>query len=95
MKILAQFLSEHGELYQAEVAAEFIVCQRCEGHGTHVDPNVDGSGLTPDDLADEDFREEYFRGDYDVKCFRCDGERVVPRIHFDMLSAAQRADFLR
>lgn len=59
--------------------AKFELCSRCEGRGTHVNPAVDGNGITPEQFAeDPDFEESYFSGVYDVACERCHGNRVVP-----------------
>jgi hypothetical protein len=58
---------------------KFVVCDRCEGRGKHVNPNIDGNGISAEQFAeDPDFKESYFRGDYDVQCERCNGLRVVP-----------------
>lgn len=55
-----------------------IVCERCRGDGKHVNPSIDGHGLSAEDFAeDPDFREAYFSGRYDVCCEECKGERVV------------------
>jgi hypothetical protein len=72
--------------------AKFEVCPTCEGKGTHVNPSIDGHGLTAEDFADDpDFEEAYFRGDYDVQCRRCKGERVVAVIDRPRLSKTQKA----
>lgn len=61
-----------------------IVCPKCRGNGTHVNPSVDGHGLTAEDFADDpDFAESYFSGVFDVVCKRCDGLRVVDEIDQD------------
>ncbi len=60
------------------VAAKYEVCDSCSGKGTHVNPSIDGNGLTASDFdEDPDFAESYFRGDYDVRCYECKGQRVV------------------
>ena len=58
----------------------FAVCPRCEGRGTHVNPAVDGNGLSAEDFDElgDDFRDDYFGGVYDVACSECHGQRVVP-----------------
>lgn len=55
------------------------VCPRCEGTGTHVNPNIDGDGITASEWAewDDDDRESYMRGDYDVTCEECFGHNVI------------------
>lgn len=58
---------------------KYEVCPRCEGEGTHVNPAVDGHGITADEMDElgEDFREDYIAGVYDVACSMCKGKRVV------------------
>lgn len=58
--------------------AHYEVCDRCRGTGKHVNPNVDGNGISGEEFdADPDFREAYFSGAYDVQCSVCNGLRVV------------------
>lgn len=61
-----------------ECPAVYAVCHRCQGRGTHVNPAVDGHGISPDEFAeDPSFEEEYFNGTYDIQCLQCKGERVT------------------
>jgi len=60
--------------------AHRVVCPRCDGEGKHVNPAIDGNGLSAEDLADDGFREDYFSGVFDVRCEECNGERVVMEI---------------
>lgn len=54
------------------------VCPRCRGEGTHVNPAVDGHGISPEQFHDDpDFEEAYFSGVYDVTCEECGGKNVV------------------
>lgn len=69
--------------------AKPVVCYRCRGTGRHVNPGIDGHGLGPEDFEDEDFREAYFSGAYDVVCHECKGERVVLEIDEERLSRKQ------
>lgn len=59
----------------------FVACPRCEGRGTHVNPAVDGNGISREEMDElgDDFLEDYLGGVYDVACEECHGERVVPR----------------
>src|SRR5690242_11130025 len=67
------------------------VCDRCRGHGKHVNPNVDGHGISPEEFAeDPDFKEAYFAGRYDVRCEECRGEKVVWVIDEARLTKFQR-----
>jgi hypothetical protein len=36
---------------ELSIPAHFEVCPRCEGEGSHVNPAVDGNGLTAEDFA--------------------------------------------
>lgn len=60
----------------------FKVCTRCRGTGTHVNPAIDGNGITASEMDrhdhdDEDFRDNYMNGVYDVTCHLCGGKRVI------------------
>lgn len=71
----------HGEDEENEISlkARYEVCPRCEGKGTHVNPSIDGHGISAQEFAeDPQFKEDYFNGVYDVPCYDCKGLRVVP-----------------
>ena len=73
------------------VPAHFEVCSRCQGKGTHVNPNVDGHGLSREDFdQDPDFERDYFGGVFDVKCAECKGERVVLEPNWDQMTERQK-----
>lgn len=63
-----------------KIPLRFGVCDVCDGHGVHVNANIDGEhGLTAEDFEDDpDFKEAYFGGAYDVTCAGCNGLRVKP-----------------
>jgi len=62
-----------------ELPARYVVCDVCDGKGTHVNPSIDSHGLSAEDFAeDPDFAEDYFAGRYDVPCHECSGQRVMP-----------------
>lgn len=70
--------------HEFTLPCKFEVCAICDGRGRHTDPNIDASGLTYDDFADDpDFAEEYHGGAYDVACYGCGGERVEPVVDRD------------
>jgi len=55
-----------------------VVCRRCGGTGKHVNPNIDGNGISPEEFYEDlDFQESYFSGIYDVTCHDCKGQRVI------------------
>jgi hypothetical protein len=61
------------------IDVRFEICPVCDGTGKHVNPSVDAHGLTASDFdEDPDMYDSYFRGDYDVTCNLCRGEKVVP-----------------
>lgn len=75
-----------------EVPVRFVVCPTCDGKGSHVNPSIDAGGLTAEDFHDDpDFAEDYMSGTYDVSCYECGGQRVVPEIAEDRLSPDQKA----
>lgn len=61
------------------VPAVYDVCSRCHGHGTHDHPAF-SNGITASEWYgpdwDDESRETYMSGGYDVTCTRCKGERV-------------------
>jgi hypothetical protein len=72
------------------VPAKRGVCSRCDGEGVH-DHLAFSNGLTSEDFAgDPDFREEYLRGTYDVRCSECNGKRVVDAPDWDRMTERQR-----
>jgi hypothetical protein len=77
--ITLEILDAEGCGVQHELPARFEVCGRCEGHGTHTNPAIDGNGLTAEDFdqAGPEFLEDYLGGVYDVPCHECHGARVV------------------
>lgn len=95
LQIEVDLVSADGNWYRTNLPAKYVVCPRCEGRGTHVNPSVDGQGLSSEDLEDEEFREAYFGGAYDVRCFQCEGHRVVPQVDWDALTTDEQADLAR
>lgn len=80
---------ELGDELVLELPAKFSLCPRCRGVGSHVNPAIDGNGISPDEFReDPDFEESYFRGDYDVACYRCAGEKVIKIVDRERASAA-------
>ena len=71
------------------------ICFNCNGNGRHVNPAVDGSGLTEDDFLEQgdEFREDYFNGLYDIACDNCSGSGKCLVVDEDRCSAAQWAEY--
>lgn len=69
--------------HEHELPAVFEVCDRCDGHGTHLTPSIGEHAYSSEEFAesfDDEERAEYFKrgGIYDVPCEVCKGARVVP-----------------
>lgn len=79
-------MTKKGNDFEIDLPAVRVVCPRCEGSGSHVNPSVDGNGLSAEDLDDDDFRESYMQGHYDVQCEECKGQNVVLRLDWDKLT---------
>lgn len=75
-----------------ELPGKYEVCGRCNGKGTHVNPSIDGNGITSDEWNGPDWSEEdkenYMSGFYDVSCFECHGKRVVLTVDEDRCDKA-------
>lgn len=85
---------EGGDLVTVALPAKFEVCWRCEGRGKHVNPSVDGHGISPEEFAeDPSFEEAYFDGVYDIQCEKCKGQRVLAVVDVEHLDEAQRRAF--
>ena len=85
--------NNEGELVELVLPATFEVCPRCRGKGTHVNPAVDGNGLSQEDFdeAGPEFRDDYMAGVYDVACHECNGKRVVAVPDLDKFTIAEAA----
>lgn len=57
---------------EIELPATWDICSRCDGEGSHVNPSIDGNGISAEEFMgpdwDDDEREMYFSGGYDVAC---------------------------
>jgi hypothetical protein len=90
---------EDGEEVQHELPAKNEVCDRCEGYGTHLNPNIGNHAYTREEFDeafdDDESREQYFKrgGIYDVSCEVCHGNRVVQQVDEDRLTPEQRVVF--
>jgi hypothetical protein len=72
------------EFIGVSLPARRVVCPVCEGERKHVNPAIDGNGLSADDFAqDPDFAESYFGGTYDVRCDYCKGRGFVDEVDED------------
>lgn len=75
---------------EVQLPSKKVICPRCHGEGTHVNPSIDGNGLTYEEFdGDEDFRKDYFAGRYDVVCHTCNGHNVVDVLNEDQCTPEQ------
>jgi hypothetical protein len=78
--------TDEGEEIETELPSKFEVCDRCRGHGTHLNPSIGEHAYTPEEFEEaffeEEDRAEYFKrgGRYDVSCEECHGRRVVEAV---------------
>lgn len=64
---------------ELELPAKWEVCELCDGRGKHVNPSIDGHGISAHEFAeDPDFAEDYYSGMFDVQCYRCKGRTTEP-----------------
>jgi hypothetical protein len=95
---------EGDEEVEVKLPAKFEVCGMCRGKGTHVNPNIDGHGISEEEWNgpdwDQEEQEAYLSGRYDVQCYECHGMRVVKVVDWDHLNnvnpklAKEYADYL-
>lgn len=66
--------------------ASWEICPECEGKGKHVNPAVDGHGITSEEFReDPDFAEMYFAGAFDIACRECKGTGKILVADYDLL----------
>ena len=84
-RIQVTVFTDEGDELELDLPAKFALCPRCRGAGSHVNPAIDGNGLTREDLdeAGPEFFEDYMAGVYDVACHRCKGEKVIKELDRD------------
>lgn len=81
---------EDGQTFSAWIPVKYEICGTCDGKGKHVNPSIDGQGLSAEDFdRDPDFAEDYFSGMYDVRCNECDGRRVAIVVDEDRATKEQ------
>lgn len=75
----AQEVTEDGERFLF-LPAQYEVCGRCGGDGSHW-PEAFDNGFTQEDRErdwDDDSWDDLMRGAYNVRCTECGGEKIVP-----------------
>jgi RecJ-like exonuclease len=90
------FENDDGEETVHEFPSKKEVCHRCDGHGKHTNPAIDGNGITASEWADEwdeESRENYMSGVYDVTCETCNGLNVVDVIDESRFTEADKVAY--
>lgn len=92
--------TEDGEEIVHDLPAKNEVCDRCDGHGTHLNPNIGEHAYTREEFDeafdDDESRAQYFKrgGIYDVTCEVCGGKNVVLVVDEDACDKAVLARYL-
>lgn len=74
------FTDDNDDEIETEIPAKYDVCGSCHGKGKHDHPAF-SNGITADEWNgpdwDDESRESYMAGAYDVTCEECKGLRVI------------------
>ncbi len=88
LKVKFEVMNANGLERTLSLPAKYEICNQCRGKGTHVNPNIDGHGISAEEWHnewDEESRENYMRGVYDVRCHSlCENGKVLV-VDFDKL----------
>jgi len=92
MQMTVLMVDENGYDVDLILPIRFEVCSTCKGRGTHINPSIDSNGITGDEWNewDDDEREGYMGGRYDIACLECNGEKVIPVVAECRLSDYQK-----
>ena len=100
MKIIPQYPpqkeieieTKNNIIHSLSIPTVRVVCGRCNGTGVHVNPSIDGNGISSEQFdEDPDFRASYFAGHYDVECEECDGARVVDVLDDEFVASLEKS----
>lgn len=84
-----------GEVVEMLVSAVWEICDECSGEG-HVDNPAFSNGISGEEWNhewDEESREAYLSGAYDVRCDKCKGSGKFLAPNLDELSDEERAGY--
>jgi hypothetical protein len=87
MKMKIELVDEEtGDMVEQEIPAVWAICDRCRGNGKHDHPAF-SNGITADEWNgpdwDEESRDAYLSGRYDVQCGDCCGTGKVLEADWD------------
>lgn len=78
------YITEEGEEVTVDLPSRRVVCSRCQGHGSHLNPSIGSHAYTQEEFEEafphgSEERDAYFQrgGMYDITCEKCKGENVV------------------
>ncbi len=84
---------------EVELPGKYEVCGRCRGKGSHTNPSIDSHGISQEEWFgpdwDDESREMYMSGGYDVACLECDGKRVVLEIDEEKIAPDLLAEYYK
>lgn len=71
-------MNDDGDEFEVELEAEWSICDRCYGDGTHGHPAF-SDGITGEEWSEwsHEEQDQYRSGFYDVKCEECKGSGKV------------------
>jgi hypothetical protein len=84
--IKAWVTTKKGNRFETILPAKTVVCPDCDGTGTELRGSLKGAVISEESMADDDFRESYFGGDYDVQCSCCKGRNVIEVVDVERLT---------
>lgn len=94
--MLLAWSDNNGEDHEEEVPSKWVICERCRGNGKHDHPAF-ANGITSDEWNgpdwDDDSREGYLEGRYDVRCEECSGSGKVQEPDLRALSKEDRESY--
>ena len=100
-RITVTYYNSEGDEVSDELPARHEVCQRCEGHGTHLTPSIGNHAYSSEEFeqefSEDEDREAYFErgGKYDVTCEVCDGKNVVLVVDEEACQTAEQKEILQ
>lgn len=87
MTLRRLLVTDDGAELELELPGAWRICDRCRGEGQHTNPAIDGHGITAEEWWgpdwDDESRELYMTGGYDVACSDCHGTGKVLEVDVD------------
>lgn len=87
--------TKKGNSFECSLPAKRIVCPACDGSGTELRGGLKGAVISDENLADPDFRESYFGGEFDTQCSECQGLNVIVAVDEEQLSPKMLERYFR